>query len=34
MWTAFPPADYYEASAPPDGRQPTTSLPATILDGR
>ncbi len=33
MWTAFPPSDYYEASAPPDGRQPTTGLPACVLVG-
>jgi hypothetical protein len=33
MWTAFPPADYYEASAPPDGRQPTTDLPTCVLAG-
>src|SRR5215212_2200002 len=34
LQTAFPPSDYYEASAPPDGHQPTTSLPATALAGQ
>jgi hypothetical protein len=32
--TAFPPFDYYEASAPPDSHQPTTSLPAAALAGQ
>jgi hypothetical protein len=34
MQTAFPPSDYYEASAPPEGHQPTTSLPATAPAGQ
>src|SRR5215212_9638635 len=34
LQTAFPPSDYYEASAPPDGHQPTTNLPATALAGQ
>jgi hypothetical protein len=34
MWAAFPPADYYEASAPPHGQQPATGLPAAVLDGQ
>src|SRR5436190_24085384 len=34
MWTAFPPSDYYEASAPPDGRQLAMSLPTSGLAGR
>ena len=33
MWTAFPPSDYYEGSAPPGDHQPTTSLPAPSLAG-
>ena len=33
MWTAFPPADYYDASAPPDDHQPTTGLPTGVLAG-
>jgi hypothetical protein len=33
MWTAFPSSDYYEASAPPGGRQPTTGLPTCVLAG-
>jgi len=32
--TAFPPSDYYEASAPPERHQPTTSLPAAALAGQ
>src|SRR5215212_2747195 len=31
---AFPTSDYFETSAPPDGHQPTTSLPATALAGQ
>src|SRR5690606_32964201 len=34
MWPAFPTSDYYEPSAPSRSHQPTTDLPATILDGR
>ena len=35
MWTAFPPSDYYQPSAPPPSRRRTTRLPAaTRLDGR
>ena len=34
LQTAFPPSDYYEASAPPGGHQPTTSLPAAALAGQ
>jgi len=33
MYTPFACSDYYEASAPPDGHQPATSLPAPTLDG-
>ncbi len=28
MWTAFPPSDYYDPSAPPRRHQPATGLPA------
>jgi hypothetical protein len=34
MQTAFPPSNYYEASAPPEDHQPTTSLPATAPAGQ
>ena len=34
MQTAFPPSDYYEASAPPEDHQLTTSLPATAPVGQ
>jgi hypothetical protein len=33
MRTAFPPSDYYEASAPPGGHQLTTSLPVAAMAG-
>ena len=31
MWTAFPPSDYYDDSAPPHGYRPTTGLAAFAL---
>ncbi len=34
LWPAFPASDYYEGSAPPRDRQPTTGLPATDPNGR
>jgi hypothetical protein len=34
MHAPFARPDYYEASAPPDGHQPATSLPAAGLAGR
>jgi hypothetical protein len=34
MQAAFPPSDYYGASAPPDDRQPAMSLPTSGLAGR
>ena len=34
MWPAFPTSDYYGPSAPPQGHQPTTGLPAATHTGR
>ena len=34
MYVAFPRSDYYGASAPPRGQQPTVDLPAYALAGR